>query len=127
LVKRVLTRKGLTKKEFSNDGKVINGVSTWDWPRYNPFLAGMIAFVTSQAVHEFNMVFQSYAGYPVAYAHFYNYLRQAHNVSSSTARTPVLDKEWPDMEAFLKVMGDKSVFGGDRPANLQQCFRRTLL
>ena len=87
----------------------------------------MIAFVTAQAVHEFNMVFQNYAGYPVAYAHFYNYLRKAHSVSSSTPRTPVLDKEWPDMEAFLKVMGDKSIFGGDRPANLQQCFQRTLL
>jgi len=127
LVKRILTRKGLTKEEGANDGKVINGVSTWDWPRYNPFLAGMIAFVTAQAVHEFNMVFQNYAGYPVAYAHFYNYLRQAHSVSFLTPRTPVLDQEWPDMEAFLKIMGDRSIFGGDRPANLQQCFQRTLL
>ncbi|KAI4696647.1 uncharacterized protein J4E88_000824 [Alternaria novae-zelandiae] len=116
-----------TRGRFPADKEVVNGVSLGSWPRHNPFLAGMIAFVTAQAVNEVYMVLHSHVGYPVAYAHLYNYLRQAHSVSSSSLHTPVLETEWPDMESFLKVIGDKSIFGGDRPKSLQQCYLRTLL
>ncbi|KAI4679847.1 hypothetical protein J4E81_010252 [Alternaria sp. BMP 2799] len=113
--RRAMMKEKITSTRISGREECVVGVFRWDWPRYNPFLAGLIAFVVAQAVDELNTVFQNHSGSPVATAHLYNYLRQAHSVTAPSPCTPVLTKEWPDMESYLKIMGDKSVFGGDRP------------
>ncbi|KAI4658885.1 uncharacterized protein J4E79_006645 [Alternaria viburni] len=122
--RRVSMKEKITGIRISGREDCAVGVFRWDWPRYNPFLAGLIAFVVAQAVDEFNTVTQNHSGSPVATAHLYNYLRQAHSVIASSPCTPVLAKEWPDMEAYLKIMGDKSVFGGDRPRTLRHCLQQ---
>jgi hypothetical protein len=52
--------------------EVVSGVPRWDWPRTNPFLAGLIAFVVTQAVNELSMIVQNDNGCTLDYAHFYN-------------------------------------------------------
>ena len=125
--RRVSMKEKITGIRISGREDCAVGVSRWDWPRYNPFLAGLIAFVVAQAVDEFNTVTQNHSGSPVETAHLYNYLRQAHSVTAPSPCTPVLAKEWPDMETYLKIMGDKSVFGGDRPWTLRHCLQRIFL
>jgi hypothetical protein len=117
---------GFTGEDFSRN-EVFFGVPRWDWPRSNPFLAGLIAFIVTQAVNELSMLVHNDNGSSLDYAHLYNYLRHCRSKDPPGSDTKVLDKERTDMESFFKVVGDANIFKGERSKTLLHCYMRLLL
>jgi hypothetical protein len=124
--RRAKHEEALTKMPVVGSEEVVYGISQWDWTRNNPSLAGLIAFVVTQAVNDLGMVMQNDNGATLAYAHLYNYLRQSHTGDPSNP-TSVVEEEWTDMESLFKLVGDASIFKGERPKAIESCYSRILL
>jgi hypothetical protein len=106
--RRAKHKEVLTKMPVAGPEEVVYGISQWDWTPNNPFLAGLIAFVATQAVNDLGMVMQNDNGATLAYAHLYNYLPQIHTGYSSKP-TSVLEEEWTDIMSLFKLVGDAGI------------------
>lgn len=118
-------KKVMTGERVSSFDEIVFGRKYRDWTRFNQFLGVLIQFVVAQAVCEVRVVFRNLHGCTIPHAHLYNCLR--HCRSDSNVTRPLLDIRWPDVKAFLEILGDSVVFKGDRPRTLHTCANRLML
>lgn len=94
------------------------GKSGFELLRRHPWACGLMEFNIRAGSQEVGLVALDQSSSGITTAHLYNALE----------KQSVLQTLWPDMELFIKLIGNDQIFRGERPSNLEDyCTRLSLL